>query len=64
MKKNLKQSVRPRRYNLGYSLGDLIRAVSARSNSDRETVSAVATLLESGKVRLTSGGQMFRVRVW
>lgn len=36
-----------------YSLGDLIMAVSSYTKNNRETVSAVADLLESGRVRLS-----------
>ena len=59
MKKNIKQSVRAK----FPSLGDLIRAVSSFSKNDRETITAVAFLLDSGKVRITSGGRMFRAHV-
>ena len=46
-----------------YSLGDLILAVSSCSKNSRETVAAVADLLESGQVRLQSGGRKIRARV-
>lgn len=58
MKKPLKKAARA-----NYSLGDLILAVSAYSKNNRETVAAVADLLESGKVRLNSHGQKIRARV-
>jgi len=45
------------------SLGDLILAVSSCSKNSRETVAAVADLLESGQVRLQSGGRKIRARV-
>lgn len=45
------------------SLGDLILAVSSCSKNNRETVAAVADLLESGQVRLQSGGRKVRARV-
>ena len=46
-----------------YSLGDLIMAVSSYSRNNRETVAAVADLLESGQVRLQSGSRQIRARV-
>lgn len=45
------------------SLGDLIFAVSSCSKNSRETVAAVADLLESGQVRLQTGGRKIRARV-
>ncbi len=48
---------------VNYSLGDLIVAVSSCSKNSRETVAAVADLLESGQVRLQSGGRKIRARV-
>lgn len=59
MKKPLKKSNRA-----NYSLGDLILAVSSYSNNNRETVAAVADLLESGQVRLNSNGRKIRARVY
>ena len=59
MKKPLKTAARGH-----YNLGDLILAVSSYSNNNRETVAAVADLLESGKVRLTSNGRTVRARVF
>jgi hypothetical protein len=46
-----------------FSLGDLILAVSSVSKNSRETVAAVADLLESGQVRLQSNGRKIRARV-
>ena len=46
-----------------YSLGDLILAVSSCSKNSSETVAAVADLLESGQVRLQTGGRKIRARV-
>jgi hypothetical protein len=57
MKKNLKKSSRT------LSLGELILAVSSYSKNNRETVAAVADLLESGRVCLQSGGRKVRARV-
>ena len=57
MKKPLKVSHR------NYTLGDLIVAVSSQSRNSRETLAAVADLLETGRVRLQSGGRAFRARV-
>jgi hypothetical protein len=54
MKKNLKKAARS-----NYSLGDLIMA-----KNNRETVAAVADLLESGRVRLSSQGRKIRARVY
>lgn len=45
------------------SLGDLIMAVSSCSKNSRETVAAVADLLESGQVRLQSNGRKIRAHV-
>lgn len=59
MKKNLKKVSRA-----PYSLGDLILAVSSYSKNNRETVAAVADLLESGQVRLSSHGHKVRARVY
>ena len=59
MKKNLKKATRA-----NYSLGDLIVAVSSFSKNNRETVAAVADLLESGRVRLSSQGRKVRARVY
>ena len=58
MKKSLKKVTRA-----NYSLGDLILAVSSVSRNNRETVAAVADLLESGRVRLSSQGRKVRARV-
>jgi hypothetical protein len=44
-------------------LGDLVLAVSSCSRNSRETVAAVADLLDSGRVRLQSGGCKIRARV-
>jgi len=57
MKKPLKVSHRH------YTLGDLIVAVSSQSRNSRETLAAVADLLETGRVRLQSGGRAVRARV-
>lgn len=59
MKKTLKKATR-----VNYSLGDLILAVSSVSRNNRETVAAVADLLESGRVRLNSHGRKVRARVY
>jgi hypothetical protein len=45
------------------SLGDLIQVVSNYSRNNRETVAAIADLLESGRVRLQSNGRKIRARV-
>ncbi|MGC3989181.1 MAG: hypothetical protein QM796_05770 [Chthoniobacteraceae bacterium] len=45
------------------SLGDLILAVSSFSRNNRETVAAVADLLDSGRVRLQTGGVKLKARV-
>lgn len=45
------------------SLGDLIMAVSSYSKNSRETVAAVADLLESGQVRLQTNGRKIRARL-
>ena len=58
MKKNLKKAARN-----NYSLGDLILAVSSSAKNNRETIAAVADLLESGQVRLASNGRKVRARV-
>ena len=59
MKKTLKKSARS-----NPSLGDLILAVSSYSKNNRETIAAVADLLESGQVRLHSNGRKVRARVY
>ncbi len=59
MKKNLKKAERAG----NLSLGDLILAVSAYSKNNKETVAAVADLLETGRVRLNSNGHKVRARV-
>ena len=46
-----------------FSLGDLILAVSSCTNSNRETVAAVADLLASGQVRVHDNGRFLRARV-
>ena len=46
-----------------FSLGDLILAVSSCTNSNTETVAAVADLLASGKVRVHDNGRFLRARV-
>ena len=51
MKKNSSKS-----NNSSYSLGDLILAVSSYSKNNRETVAAVADLIESGRVRFQTNG--------
>jgi hypothetical protein len=58
MKKSLKKSDR------NFSLGELIMAVSSDTKNTRETVAAVADLLDSGRVRLSSQGQKIRARVY
>lgn len=58
MKKPLKIAHR------NFTLGDLIVAVSSQSRCSRETVAAVADLLESGRVRLQAGRSAVRARVF
>ena len=58
MKKSLKTTHR------NLTLGDLIVAVSSNSRNNRETLAAVADLLESGRVRLQSGRTTVRARVF
>jgi hypothetical protein len=60
MKKTLKKSHRSSHF----SLGDLILAVSSYSKNNRETIAAVADLLETGRVRLDSAGRKVRARVY
>ncbi len=45
------------------NLGELIMAVSSVSHNKRETVAAVADLIESGRVRFRSHGRTLRARV-
>jgi aconitase A len=59
MKRN--QQILKRR--IRFSLGDLILAVSSCTNSNTETVAAVADLLASGKVRVHDNGRFLRARV-
>jgi|LakMenEpi03Aug12_release.lakeMendotaPanAssembly.Ray.scaffolds.fasta_scaffold4358226_1 ABC-type molybdate transport system substrate-binding protein len=58
MKKPLKKSSRNQ-----FNLGELILAVSNSSRNNRETIAAVADLLDTGKVRFASHGQKLRARV-
>lgn len=58
MKKHIRKASR-----VNYSLGDLILAVSSVSKNSRETVAAVADLLESGQVRFQTTGRNIRARV-
>ena len=58
MKKNTSKNNRN-----NYSLGDLILAVSSYSKNNRETVAAVADLLESGRVRFQTNGRKLRAHV-
>ena len=58
MKKNLQKINR-----VNYSLGDLILAVSSSSKNSRETVAAVADLIESGRVRFQTNGRKIRAHV-
>jgi hypothetical protein len=58
MKKSLKVAHR------NFTLGDLILAVSNQSRNSRETVAAVADLLDSGRVRLQAGRRAVRARVF
>jgi len=57
MKKPLKVAHR------NFTLGDLILAVSSQSRNSRETLAAITDLLETGRVRLQSGGRSMRARV-
>jgi len=45
------------------SLGELILTVSSFSRSRRETIAAVADLLESGRVRFESNGRRCRAHI-
>ena len=58
MKKSLKTA------NRNHTLGDLILAVSSNSRNSRETLAAMTDLLGSGRVRLQSGHQTLRARVF
>ena len=58
MKKNHQKNNR-----VNYSLGDLILAVSTYSKNNRETVAAVADLIESGRVRFQASGRKIRAHV-
>jgi hypothetical protein len=58
MKKSHKSTPRP-----GFTLGDLVLAVSSVSRNSNETAAAVSDLLESGRVRLTNNGRVIRARV-
>lgn len=58
MKKNIEKNART-----NYSLGDLILAVSSYSKNNRETVAAVADLIESGRVRFQTNGRKVRAHV-
>jgi len=58
MKNNLRKAERA-----NLSLGELILLVSSCSKNNRETVAAVADLLDTGRVRLQSNGRKVRARV-
>jgi hypothetical protein len=58
MKRTSKSNTRP-----GLTFGDLVLAVSSFSRNSNETAAAVADLLESGRVRLTTNGRIIRARV-
>jgi len=45
----------------GFTLGDLILAVSSSSRSERETAAAVTDLLRSGRARLNNHGYKLRI---
>jgi len=57
MKKSLKSA------NRNLTLGDLIMAVSSQTRNNRETLAAVADLLESGRVRFHAAGRKVRAHV-
>ncbi len=46
------------------SLGDLIMTVSSVSRNSRETVAAVADLIESGRVQFQTHGRKVRAHVY
>ena len=46
------------------SFGEMVLAVSSCSRNQRETVAAVADLLESGRVRVMSGEVKVRAHVY
>ena len=58
MKKHIRKTERA-----SLRFGDLVAAVSSCSRSKRETAAAIADLLESGRVRMTSGAVKVRARV-
>jgi len=58
--KKTKQILKPRSE---LSLGDLILAVSSCTKNTKETVAAVADLLDSGQVRVENNGRFLRARV-
>jgi S-adenosylmethionine:tRNA-ribosyltransferase-isomerase (queuine synthetase) len=58
--KKTKQILKPRQK---ISLGDLILAVSSCTKNTKETVAAVADLLDSGQVRVQNNGRFMRARV-
>ena len=58
--KKTKQILKPRPK---LSLGDLILAVSSCAKNPKETVAAVADLLDSGQVRVETNGRFMRARV-
>ena len=58
MKKTPRKAERSR-----LNLGELILLVGSCTRSQRETVAAVADLLETGRVRIQSNGRKVRARV-
>ncbi len=63
LKKTMKKTPR-KAQRAQLSLGDLIFTVSRYSRNSRETVAAVADLLETGRVRLRSNGRKVRAHVY
>ncbi len=59
----MKKTPRKAQRMTGLNLGDLVMMVSSCSRTQRETVAAVADLLETGRVRLQSNGRKIRAHV-
>jgi hypothetical protein len=57
------RKIQNKKHRANMNLGELILAVSSCSKNKRETVAAVADLIESGRVRFRSGGRVVRAHV-
>jgi hypothetical protein len=59
----MKKTLRKVHHRATMNLGDLIALVSGLSRNSRETIAAVADLIDSGRVRFRSQGRKLRAHV-